>query len=411
MNHEDKGGAAMYDLPMTNLPAALAQIDKANARLARNNIADRFTYVLDPYAREETNALGITTAQQRVRLNLSAPRIGFDGWVFVARLVEEEAGYVTFCAPGQNLDGWTRPDTPHCDYCGKLRRRAKLYVLRHSDTGEIKQVGASCITLFLGVKVAGLWTLEYDLDEHLPALGGEEWGEPATRGDRSLHKLDTIALALAFSNGGRGYISRARARDREIPATADTIATAVWGLQFIRNSEVRRELEDGVTEARRIRADQPELIDAVLASASTVDAASDYGMNLRTLLAGDYVSAKSVGIAASLVAVYARQQQLQAERATLVPGFVAPKGAKVTDLDATVTVSRIIDGHYGAKTLLVLRTEENQLVKWFATGLRDFEPGQRVRILRATVKDHETFRGQDQTVVTRAKLEDLEPAA
>ncbi|MFD7012644.1 hypothetical protein [Rhodococcus jostii] len=28
----------------------------------------------------------------------------------------------------------------------------------------------------------------------------------------------------------------------------------------------------------------------------------------------------------------------------------------------------------------------------------------------ATVKDHETFRGQYQTVVTRAKLEDLEPA-
>ena len=47
----------MYDLPMTNLHEALAQIDKANARLARNNIAERFTYVLDPYTREETNAL------------------------------------------------------------------------------------------------------------------------------------------------------------------------------------------------------------------------------------------------------------------------------------------------------------------------------------------------------------------
>ena len=67
----------MYDLPMANLPAALAQI--ANARLARNNIAERFTYVLDPYTHEETNALGITTAQQRVRLTLSAPQIGFGG--------------------------------------------------------------------------------------------------------------------------------------------------------------------------------------------------------------------------------------------------------------------------------------------------------------------------------------------
>lgn len=38
----------MYDLPMTNLPAALAQIANANTRLARNTIAERFTYVLNP---------------------------------------------------------------------------------------------------------------------------------------------------------------------------------------------------------------------------------------------------------------------------------------------------------------------------------------------------------------------------
>ncbi|WP_257015958.1 hypothetical protein [Rhodococcus sp. ACS1] len=110
---------------MTNLPAALEQIDKANTRLARTPIADRFTYELDPYTHEETNSLGITTAQKQVRLTLSVPQIGFGGWVFVARLVEEEAGYVSFCAPGQNLDGWSRPDTPHCDYSGKFRRRAK----------------------------------------------------------------------------------------------------------------------------------------------------------------------------------------------------------------------------------------------------------------------------------------------
>ncbi|NHU44969.1 hypothetical protein G9373_19800 [Rhodococcus sp. A14] len=396
---------------MTNLPAALVQIDKANTRLARTNIAERFTYELDPYTHEETNALGLTTAQDRVRLTLSAPRIGFGGWVFVARLEEEEAGYVTFCAPGQNLDGWSRPDTPHCDYCGKFRRRAKLYILRHNDTGEIAQVGASCITLFLGVKVAGLWTLEYDLDEHLPDLGGDEWGEPVAGWDRSLHTLDTIALALAFSEGGRGYISRTRARDREIPATADTIAAAVWGLAAIRDAAVRRELEGGVTEAKRIRTEQPELIDAVLASVETIDETSDYGMNLRTLLAGEYVSAKSVGIAASLVAVYARQQQLLAECATLVPGFLAPKGTKITDLDATVTVCRIVDGPYGAKTLLVLRTDGNQLIKWFATGIRYYEPGQRVKIRRATVKDHDTYRDQDQTVVTHAKLDILDTSA
>ncbi|WP_257015959.1 hypothetical protein [Rhodococcus sp. ACS1] len=103
---------------------------------------------------------------------------------------------------------------------------------------------------------------------------------------------------------------------------------------FIRNQAVRRELEAGVTEARRIRAEQPELIDAVLASVETVDETSGYGMILYTLLAGEYVSAKSVDRFAGRG--LGRQQQLRAERATLVPGFIAPTGVKVTDLDATV---------------------------------------------------------------------------
>jgi hypothetical protein len=64
--------------------------------------------------------------------------------VFVARLVEEEAGYVSFCAPGQNLDGWSRPDTPHCDYCGKFRRRAARSFQGISD--RILSAGSGCET-------------------------------------------------------------------------------------------------------------------------------------------------------------------------------------------------------------------------------------------------------------------------
>lgn len=397
----------MYDLPITNLSAALAQIDKANARLARTSIAERFTYELEPYVRTRTSAFGIETGEDRVRLTLSAPEIGFEGWVFVARLVEEEAGYIAFCAPGQNLDGWTRPDTAHCDYCGKSRRRSKIYILRNTATGEIKQVGASCIVLFLGVKVSGLWTLEFDLDE-LPETGDDWVGGIVGAVDQSLHNLDALALALAFSERGRGYISRARAENTGHTATVETIRTAIWGLNYVRDPERRSILLSGIDEAKKIRAQEPELLDAVKAAAESLDNSSDYGMNMHTLLGGEYISAKSLGIFVSLVAVYARQQQFDAERATVAPGFVADVKARIEDVAATVTVSRVIPGAYGPKTRLVMRTDDDHLLTWLATGSRNETPGMRVRILRATVKAHETYRDQDQTVLTRAKLE---PAA
>ncbi|WP_241031906.1 hypothetical protein [Rhodococcus koreensis] len=127
---------------------------------------------------------------------------------------------------------------------------------------------------FLGVKVAGLWTLEYD-DEHLPDLGGNEWGEPAAGGDRSLHTLDPIALARAFSEGGRGYISRARAVTARFPRqrTPSRPPGGDW-----RSSATRRCAANSTTARRRPAGsgpEQPELIDAVLASAETIGAARD----------------------------------------------------------------------------------------------------------------------------------------
>lgn len=90
----------------------------------------------------------------------------------------------------------------------------------------------------------------------------------------------------------------------------------------------------------------------------------------------------------------------QVEAATRPNGFIAEVGER-REFTGTVRLAKLIDGDYGCSTLLVLDTPEGT-VKWFATGARDWEPGQTITI-KATVKAHETYNGTCQTVVTRGK--------
>ena len=87
-------------------------------------------------------------------------------------------------------------------------------------------------------------------------------------------------------------------------------------------------------------------------------------------------------------------------------GFLGAVGAKLTNVPATITVNRVVSNQFGDSKLIVARTESGKLVKTFGTGatLWDKEVGDQV-LVSGTVKEQETYQGQDQTTLTRVKLE------
>lgn len=111
-------------------------------------------------------------------------------------------------------------------------------------------------------------------------------------------------------------------------------------------------------------------------------------------------------------AAYAEQER----RNSLVRGFVGEIGDKITDRAAVVTVAYAYDkanyytGRPETGMLLVLTLDNGQVVKWSSTGAGAFgyERGDRVRILRATVKAHDNYKGQDQTTLKNVRLERIE---
>lgn len=95
-------------------------------------------------------------------------------------------------------------------------------------------------------------------------------------------------------------------------------------------------------------------------------------------------------------------------RAQLVQGFVGQVGDKVVGLVGTVQVAKYMPSHrYGwsASMFIVVKLDNGQVVKISGSGqsLFDVERDDRVEVA-GTVKDHQDYNGQDQTVLKSAKL-------
>ncbi len=402
----------VYKLPEAAVEDAKHRIEKANRRLERAGIQERFEMTWgEPYVRK-VGPQGSQVDRWYRDLELSAPAISYGGWEFVAALDQagpNESDLVARTRPGAELNGW-RPESIRCDHCGKSRARSVTYVVRHED-GTIKQVGSSCMQNFLGIRPSGLWTLDMDpLDK-----AEEEWTDASYSsglGDAATAE-DVIRTAIAATEGGKHYVSASAAQYGAGASTADTVKKAL-GLWSVGPQE-RDEIAGVAAGAQQVSdADVQE----VLAFAREIEGEGDYATNLRMLAAQEWTGTRHVGILASAVSAWAREKGRRVERerklADYVPGHMAPEGEKVKGHTVTVTKVSYLDDPYsyygGVNTLVIMRDEAGHEVKWFASGRKELDAGQLLALTGGTVKKHDVYADRDQTVITRVKY-DILPAA
>lgn len=394
---EEQPRVVTMSIPESNIQEVQKVVDKANRRLKRNGITEEFSFTKTP--RTYKDGEGAMRLVYDVTLN--TPKISYNGWQFVASVDVLEKGTLVNAVPGVDADEFPRPEEHVCEHCGKKRRRAKTYLLRH-ENGEIKQIGKSCLEVFLGASPKGLWALTFEDDV-------KEIGTLARSGGRRDPEVydpdDVIALSLVVSDGGKKFVPKSVAWDT--PSTA-SLVSEVLNRRYCKNSERRAQLDQLARKAQSIPQSEVQAV-----RDSVKDIAGNYGENLNIALGEDYIKDSALGVAVSSVGAYWRGKEkaarVQAEKdrnASYAKGFIAPVGEKITGVKATVTTVREFDGYYGPTTMMVAVSEDNHVFKWVSGSMPDeVEPGVTFTMSRATVKDHDNYRGVDQTVVTRAKLE------
>jgi hypothetical protein len=323
-----------------------------------------------------------------------------NGWSFVAALdyTEGEGRTIVKTLPGVEMDlSAHRVRENECDHCGTKRMRNATYVLVN-DNGETMQVGSTCMQPYMGLTVAGLGLLSGDafaeLGEHDPDEDDRE------RGPRIPERLsvDTVLLLTMVMEQLYGFVPASQADGFHKIATSEFVKTYLRGTDSDFNRAVERRAD---WEAARVKAAHVRTW-AIAEDGNN----SDWRVNIRILAEGETVTERNVGMLCSAVVGYNRTQadKVKASAKGNVD-YVGKVGSKIAVI-GTVERTYVYENSYspyGGRSEIVIVRAEGALFKWNSSRVTGFEVGDKVEGT-ATVKAHQEYRGDRQTVITRAKL-------
>jgi hypothetical protein len=343
----------------------------------------------------------------RIPLTLVGDTPKYAGWTFLAALEHMDGENIVRSVPGETAPETYRTRGPVCDHCNMARKRNETYVLRHDD-GRVTQVGSTCIGDFLGHDDAGKLAASAS---YVAAMRGcaEEGLEGFGRVSNDLFLGDYLPM-VAWCVREQGWVSRTAVRESGGVATADRALSYIYDHKMATEADANPTEEDGATAAAAALWAE-NLSDADLAKET-----GDYLHNLRVIGRNGVVSPKSAGLAASMVVAYQRataKAAARAERAARKPSeFVGTVKSRETFKNVTLDFVTGYETDYGYTTVLKFLTEEGNLLVWKSTStdVSRQDVGKKYD-LTGTVKAHDEYKGQKQTMVLRCKLVDLTPKA
>lgn len=344
----------------------------------------------------------------RVETTITGEPACYEGWRLLAALdfapAEDGTGsWIVRCAPGLDDAVIDRAGlrAGACDHCETDRpNRRHLYAVQHLETGRLVQIGATCLRDFLGHNLNPVFISAGD-------LRAEEWA--AGSGPESWTPQWVVQVALAAVEVD-GWTSR-HAAGAERHATADLVE-AYLNERGKTGAETRRLIDPAMPAAASLA---PAVIEAVLAEVGS--AREGYPANLAAALRAEQAGEREIGLLASTVACWRRLVADSALGEAAGPADGQPEpvwlgriGDKV-EISGVVRTAMSVDGfaYNSTQRLLILRAGDT-LAKIYtaARWSYDVSSGDTLR-LTATVKAHDVYRGEQQTVLTRARQVPQEP--
>lgn len=397
------------------LRAAIAAIAKRAAKLGVAAPELILTGADQIRTRKLSGGREVSTRWVEVIVTGETPR--FPGWQLVAVVSHEDD--VVDVVPGEHCPRDQRDRGPICDHCGvRNARRKKTMVLRNHQDGRHVKIGTTCIGDFLGALkfnpelALNLATQLFRLVEDASADPDQDYeGGFGAR----VRPVAEIATILEWTGGWlqhNEWVSGARAREIDRPATRGAIADLIWPPIFTGRyaEENRREYREAKEKAQaaitdELRAEVRAAI-AWIVEAADADPENDYLQNCATLVRSGWAVARRFGYVCSILPAYRRhvgRMTEAAESAPTVNEHVGQVGDKLV-LDVTLVADvRVLEIDWGTSYLHKFRDAGGRLFVTFASTRLLGRRGD-AAVIRATVKGHDERDGARQTKLTRVTV-------
>lgn len=409
-----------HKIPAANLPrlqARIAEIAKRAAKIAkRGSLADDSPIGLKigdkivEKVKDDLTGLPEVRVYFMVEVTGTAPRLS--GWEFVATLQHEDGGTILRSVPTVALDpsalAGYRNAEPACDHCRVNRRRNDTFVVRRVENGALKQIGRSCLGDFLGhqdpawaARRAEFLVLARDAVEESMGWGG---------GGEYVEDIAAYLAYVACAIQREGWLSRTKAREMDgRPATADL----AWN--WMHPSKNTHPADRVYPEEQHVEAANKALAWADAHLSSAVEGSlTDYEHNLRVAIIGGTVRHRLAGIVASILPYHERAMGRELSKAkwaedkdrARAAGHVGVVGKREVFELALVKIFDF-DGNFGVTHVHKFVADNGAVVVW-KTGTERLEIG-RYRV-KGTVKKHDEYKGEPQTLLSRCVVDRLDPA-
>lgn len=365
-----------YNIPAMRYDWFKARLETLGKKAKKLNGERLFCTVIGFHNEEDKTSKFF--GQKIMEVFVACPEPKLAGWEFIARIDHaHEVGNLIRTTGLRNLPEVYRERGPVCDHCGHKRQRRDTFVVFSEEHG-FKQVGSSCLKDFLGHgdadRIAKLAELLSNIHSFMRGSYDAEGGLQERRWiqiERYLEQTAEIVLT-------EGFVSKKQAFENGRESTAEKAFVAY-------------------NSPRQVSEQAKSLAAKALEWAQNLDETeeqplNDYLHNAWVIANTFAIEARSTGIAASIVGVYARNQRPKQS----VSEHVGVVGEKIST-EVIVDEVRTLANSFMHK----MRDERGNRFTWFASKplLRD-NINKIIRI-RGVVKQHDDFRGIKQTILTR----------
>lgn len=327
-----------------------------------------------------------------------------NGWKIVANLDHQnESGNIVREFGGVEIPKSYYTGSAVCDHCGKARHRNKTYILVSLDNPEcFKQVGSACLKDFTGYEYAS-YLVEF----------ADTINTTLNMKDPEYYDKDLIS-GMSYS-GKVGYDSRRflalvgklikkygwKSASSPVPGvcTAD-VASTYYG--------TKEEAELGITDL-----DCAETEEVFKWMSRMSGELRPYYHNLYVLSNEAFWKSRDLRLGASAYASWmheqARIKELDLRRKNSTSVHQGQVGDKLDFRKVKVTHVSKHESMYGIVTLYKFVDEQGNIYGWWASSDQELDVEQSI-MLRGTVKAHNEFNGEQETILTRCKIAEVAEA-
>lgn len=322
--------------------------------------------------------------------------VGATGWEYVGRIerLSDNQNVVTYIGEHElDLSSYNHC-IPTCEHCGRDIRRNFTYIVHNTDTGEFKQVGRTCLKDYTGIDleyVAYLASLE---------KATREYSIERRFNGREYVKVDEIVKILSEccrQNGGK-YIKESSPKHKYT-----TIKTAITIYNIIERGYVYHEYV--MEMANRFDINNEENLE-ILGKIRNYNGCDE---NLKVMINCSFAPFSFISTIAEEVFKYYKDIDEPEEVKVTDSEFYGKVGDRfeipVDKFEYSGSFDTQINDYTSIHTIIYKFYSGKHVFSWFTSKYIEIDDDSIIKSIKGTIKAHNTYKGVNETIVTRCKVE------